>query len=550
MYLHASFFGLFLTALSLPPQRPFSNSDSPPLRALSEGQWDLTKQPHRDDTSAFAFDTISNLLQHWPNTRLRNGHNIVPGLIKPGTILYHGADGNTTPTVPEWFAFAPEHSSGFARQGWHLTIVVERPIKCLYFDGSSGAKMPYGSLDTQDLIQNGGFEERTDERRRIRDICAWGKKRDVEAFVRTEQDFEIMLCDPSSPSVKIVSWQQLPWILHDRPQRGPGRGPGGPGRGPGGPGGWPPPPDEETFVPNTIPDFPPRFSFSEAHTLETINAGSRHNTYPGNENVELFLSHLVSFYDTERFPSLIESRRGRKRMDHRLIDLSKEDINRFQNLSWELAWEESGGRVDWRRIIRSLKDRHYRRLTTMKQILFGSSKNLPDDEKRFNLTVLQAHVTLAPYLFTLPTLDNVTRKEWIVPAWQQCSFAHTAFLPSTLAGETKADRFIKKSVEVVETEICRVASLILAEGAAKAAGKGEAIDKTLDIWREQLRSLFEWLDWSEWVVCEPECSVEEICYLPTWPYFRGAFGRGEPEGGPDQSWWYPKPTCIRKFEPY
>ncbi|KAI9435519.1 hypothetical protein H4582DRAFT_1970085 [Lactarius indigo] len=28
-----------------------------------------------------------------------------------------------------------------------------------------------------------------------------------------------------------------------------------------------------------------------------------------------------------------------------------------------------------------------------------------------------------------------------------------------------------------------------------------------------------WLDWSEWVRCEPGCSPGEFCYVPSWPYF-------------------------------
>jgi len=29
----------------------------------------------------------------------------------------------------------------------------------------------------------------------------------------------------------------------------------------------------------------------------------------------------------------------------------------------------------------------------------------------------------------------------------------------------------------------------------------------------------DWLDWSMWIKCKPACGFEEICYLPTWPFF-------------------------------
>ncbi|KAH8927445.1 hypothetical protein BT69DRAFT_1347329 [Atractiella rhizophila] len=566
-------FSFFLPALSLPPQQPFkflseTTPQSTPLHpaALSdaviesgfEARWDiadLTSHPHEDDTSAFAFDTISNLLQHWGNTRLRNGHNIVPGVLKPGTLLYHGAPNTTKPTGPEWFAFSPEHSTGFARLGWHLTISLERPVRILYFDGASAAKMPYGSMDTQDLVAWGEVtsDRFFDEQRRLKDLCSWGEKWMVEAFVRMEMDFEVMICDPTSDSFRTVNWQRLPWVVRDRP-RGPPP-PGGPGRPehpkePEKPGKslLPPPRDEDTFDPIPIPDFPPGGSWPRWYGFETINAGSRHNHYPGNEHFDLFLSHLVSFYDTKRFPSLIETRRGQKRMDHRLIDLSAQDILLFEQASWGSAWSASNS-VDWRNVVRGLHDRYSRRLKVLEHILFANSESLPDNQTRYNLTVLQAHVNLAPYVTLLPTSGDAANKTWVLPIWKLCAEAPTSHLPSD--GETETDRFIRKSVDTVAREICRVVSLILAEGAAESASGAKSVDSVVQRWKAELRSLIDWLDWSEWVVCNPACSNEEICYLPTWPYFNSPRRDRPHDWKPqDQDWWYPKPKCLRTFAPY
>lgn len=172
---------------------------------------DLAVRPDVNATGHLVFDTVISLLQHWPNTRYRNGtlrasgheaivqspctgHNIVPGNILAGMLLYHGRADSDLPKVPEWTSIDPEHSHPFcSRPGdksftecWHLTIVVTRPLKVLYFDGSSAAKMEDGPLDAQDLLVWGEVNpsRRRDERARINDLCAWGKEFGIDGYVR------------------------------------------------------------------------------------------------------------------------------------------------------------------------------------------------------------------------------------------------------------------------------------------------------------------------------------------------------------------------------
>ena len=175
-------------------------------------EWNLDKVPNPDITDHLVFETVYSLLQQWPNTRMRNGerserlpgsllntcplagHNIVPGSIPKGTILYHGTSRQEIPQGPEWVATDPEHSYLLCRdwfdhsqQGcWHLTLATTRPLKVVYFDGSSAAKIPYGSLDTQELIAWGrtGDGSMSDERKRIQDLCKWGEKFGVDGLVR------------------------------------------------------------------------------------------------------------------------------------------------------------------------------------------------------------------------------------------------------------------------------------------------------------------------------------------------------------------------------
>ena len=138
---------------------------------------------------------VSDLCLVWlpSNTRSPPGHNIVPGTIPTGTLLYHGATSKELPPGPDFVATDPEHSYLFCRdkdipslleQGcWHLTLATTRPLKVIYFDGNSGAKFPYGPMDTQDLIAQGGYT-RNDDWQRIQDLCKWGKNFGLDGFVR------------------------------------------------------------------------------------------------------------------------------------------------------------------------------------------------------------------------------------------------------------------------------------------------------------------------------------------------------------------------------
>ena len=44
-----------------------------PLQYTSHISWDLFEKPSQDSTSHLIFDTVNSLLQHWTNTRYRNG---------------------------------------------------------------------------------------------------------------------------------------------------------------------------------------------------------------------------------------------------------------------------------------------------------------------------------------------------------------------------------------------------------------------------------------------------------------------------------------------
>ena len=119
----------------------------------------------------------------------------MPGIIPKGTTLYHGTNRDQLPPGPEWVAMDPEYayyfcwdiwSYSFQNECWYLTLATTRPLKVVYFDGSSSSKFPNGSLDSQELIAWG--ESRPDlifeELKRIKDLCEWAQKFHLDGIIR------------------------------------------------------------------------------------------------------------------------------------------------------------------------------------------------------------------------------------------------------------------------------------------------------------------------------------------------------------------------------
>jgi hypothetical protein len=95
------------------------------------------------------------------------------------------------PTALDWVSVEPEHSMIFCRGTvetgcWHATFAVTRPMKVLYFDGSSAANIPEGTMDTQDLVAWSEMRPEwvSNDTQRIRDLCKWGLKNGVNGLVR------------------------------------------------------------------------------------------------------------------------------------------------------------------------------------------------------------------------------------------------------------------------------------------------------------------------------------------------------------------------------
>ncbi|KAH7922886.1 hypothetical protein BV22DRAFT_1037011 [Leucogyrophana mollusca] len=537
MFWQAGFVCLLSIRCGLALQVPFETDSSKLFDVFAGTQnsdlarWRLDEPPDANATDRFIFETVASLLQHWPNTRYRNGHSIVPGTIPYGTLLYHGTLEKELPKVPEWTSTDPEHSIIFCRGAsdtgcWHFTLTTTRPLKVLYFDGSSAAKTEYGTMDTQDLVAWGEMkpEWMYDERRRIDALCKWGEGHALDGFVRMEPDFEVMLCNFSS-GVEISSSLNL----------------------------------ANPRLPADSPPGVPHGDDIMLRAFELIHAGSWHNRYPGESRISLDLSHLVSFYDVDLVPSLVPVRAGLERWDHRVSGISDTDIRRVTARLAEVLRrpQPDASGVDWSTLIRVVVKRYAPRLELMRHLLDILDPDQTTILDRAKKVQIQLRVMLTPYIIhTIAPLNSSASNPWASSAFRECATAHTSSIASRMEKLSSSERVLLQAVQGTTREICRVTTNMWALGVRSgldpylpsSSSSPASLPALVDTWRESLSDLMTWLDWSVWVKCSPACGPEEMCYLPTWPigFPNGPF----PYPGREDEWKRPQPKCIRSVEPY
>ncbi|OAX32761.1 hypothetical protein K503DRAFT_776317 [Rhizopogon vinicolor AM-OR11-026] len=513
----------------------------------SPRQWDLDEPHAVNATGNLVFETANSLLQHWANTRYRIGHTIIPGIVPVGTILYHGAlSGPHIPTTPDWVAMEPEHSmvfcSGSVETGcWHVTFAVTRPMKVLYFDGSSAANIPEGTMDTQDLVAWSEMRPEwvDNEEQRIQDLCKWGLQNGINGLVRMEVNFEIMICNFTS-HMEVISFSNL---------------------------------DSPRLKIGNVTDLPEDPN-SVHHAFEIMHSTSWRENYPGETRIVLDYSALISFYDTDLVPSLMPRRVGLERWDHRVAGISPEDIERVEDRLAQVLERPpvTASGIDWKTVLRSVVDRYASRLDVMQYLTNITLDDTPVLLDRARKVQRQLRTMLAPYILlaALPPRDSVevnATHSWAAPVFQGCATTHTSFI-GTRGILTPSERLLLQAVQETSREICRVITRIWASGfiagldplyPADQDIPADRIRTLMGEWKEDIARLMSWLDWSIWVKCRPACGVEEMCYLPTWPIgffppdhpFQAWNSASTPWPDPNEGEWKrPQPKCIRRLEPY
>ncbi|KAJ7673482.1 hypothetical protein B0H17DRAFT_1083150 [Mycena rosella] len=285
-----------------------TNAVQIPLLNLPD-EWNLNTPPNPNSTGHLIFDTVSSLLQHWPNT----SHTIVPGTLT----LPLGANGS--PIDPEFARLFCNHDD-LGGPCWILTLVTTRPLRVLYFDGSSATKMPDGPMDTQDLLAWGAVLPKRAtlswEYRRLDRLCNMGDPLGFDAYVS-----EVMLCN-FTDGVQITSLSSL---------------------------------EEEPLFPH--------------HGYSFIQSSKWHDHYPGETRVQLDLAHLVSLYDMSLAPSLVGGRVGQERRAHRVLGIDQRDTDAVIARVRAMPSSPSGSGIDWRTQFQVIRDRYATRLELLQSTL-------------------------------------------------------------------------------------------------------------------------------------------------------------------------------------
>ncbi|KAJ1302029.1 hypothetical protein OPQ81_000864 [Rhizoctonia solani] len=551
---------------------------APQFQHGGQRPWDAP--PADDSYDNQIFFRLATLLQHWPNTRYPSGASIVPGTIPLGTTLYHGRGGAEIPSRPDWLAFDPEHSALFTRgsEGRLFTFVTTRPLHILYFDGSSAAKLTTGTADTQNFLAWGRIGNQTfsAERALIDELCKWGKPFGIDGFVRMEMSFEIMHCD-FYQGIEVVS------SLHILPNEV-GQMPGGPpGKRPGGP---PPPnqpnlPDHPSRPHSSAPPLtpngtrpshpypppeprPPNWKGAllsmRRRTMEAFQAGAWHHRAPGEVRVRLDVARLVSLYDPA-LRSGAEIRKGLEKVQHRGKGLSQEDIDTFRTWvidSVQPAAPATSG-VDWQALTTVIMDRYSSRLEYLQfllntervsvnatavvqdvrtQLMIMLMPDLTPDVVPSNATPIASS---APAQYSQVRRREVQTNEWVKPISDHCSSYLVSHLPQDMF--TREERTLYAGVSGTLREICRVLALLWSE-AYDPRPTIQPID-LVKRWKVQVDELIQWLDWPMWNKCRPECDLDSICFIPTWPLGIGR-GPGEEKHEEDLTKVDWTPRCLHK----
>ncbi|KAF8273284.1 hypothetical protein EI94DRAFT_1716301 [Lactarius quietus] len=481
----------------------------PPESSACGSDLGWTFPPSPNSTHHLIFNSVSGLLQRWPNILHRNGHSLIPATIPKGTILYHGRTDDQIPDPPDWLAFDFEHAFFFCRGPCYvITLQAKRDLRLVYFDGASAAKMKGGPLDSQDVIMWGRPQPDKvfSEIERINALCDWGRPFGLDGFIRMGFNFEFMMCDVLD-AMEVVSFLNLiPMNQTSIPTHFPGLP-------------FPLPPPLPFKPPSGWRGSLPNGyrSFSEAYV-----AGSWHDHAPGETRIRLDYSGLVTFYDPS-LSSLVEARYRKDRLHLRLEGISALDSERIRaELETVLTREpELVSGIDWSSIVQVVTNRYAGRLEYLRSLL-SPRMSIVGALERASVARAQLLVMLAPYITTadvpkrLPASADLS---WAAPIALRCATTQTSHIP--LGMLTPQEARIHAAVENTLHEICRRLALVWVEFFdVEAADEAEA-SEAFDVAHGHIEELMTWLDWSAWVRCEPGCTVEETCYAPAWPFLQG-----------------------------
>ena len=322
---------------------------------------------------------------------------------------------------------------------------------------------------------------------------------------------EIILCDFTA-GVKPVSFLNLATVTILPPLK-PKPKPSGPPQQP---------PSPTLNATRDLRPSPPGFQRRIAPLFRVLESGSWHNQYPGDPRVHLDYSRIISFYDSNMFPSLQVTRVGKRRLNHSLEGIAPSDVLQFSLHLDELLKNDSdsiASGIDWASLIQQIMQRYAERLELFHYILNSTSERDVEDA----LKKAHRHLSsmLAPYTLQTavpPTDGSASMKahSWAAPIFEYCATTHTSHIETISTALTYSEKVILQSIQGVSKEICRILVTTWAEGMETDLMEFDLVETSspvqelLKTWKLRVEDLMAWLDWSYWRTCRPACSYE-VC---------------------------------------
>ena len=221
-------------------------------------------------------------------------------------------------------------------------------------------------------------------------------------------------------------------------------------------------------------------------------------------------------------PSLVAIRAGQERWDHRLRNITKEDLSAVKSKVEAVMirpWDSSS-EIDWKTLVQVIVDRFSQRLELIRHLL-NSPATSPDEILNVaNKTQTQLRIMLTPYILLSATPTDSSDKtdlDWTKPIYGLCATAHTSFIESELDSMTDSEKLLLQAIRGTNREICRVVTKMWAAGVYVGIDSSLNTKELFEVaevaqvrgkWIEDLNRLMGWLDWSMWVKCNPECGLE------------------------------------------
>ena len=218
---------------------------------------------------------------------------------------------------------------------------------------------------------------------------------------------------------------------------------------------------------------------------------------------------LVTFYDTS-LSSLVEARYGKDRLHTRLEGISALDSEKVRaELQTVLTREkDEGSGIDWGSIVRVVMNRYAGRLEYLRLLLSRSTTTYGDEFEQVAVARAQLLTMLAPYITTADVPEQLPPSadlSWAASIALRCATTQTSHIPPGML--TPQEARIHAAVENTLHEICRKLVLVWVDFFDVEAADEAKTLKAMEVSREHIDELMAWLDWSNWVRCEPGCNL-------------------------------------------